>query len=118
MMGIYLKLFLMRITGYQAHPVDKNWDALLNEILDEGTLLSTNKYVAQFIYKDQQHDVWMENGLFSLGASHRVKGELVDYEMQRLVTVKTTLRFYRMVYLKHLENQKTEREEKSKRLFS
>lgn len=117
-MGIYLKLMLMRMNGFQAHPVDKKWDALLNKILDEGTLLSTNKYVANFIYKDQAYDVWIENGLFSLGASHRVKGELVDYEMQRLATVKTTLRFYRVAYLKHLENKKLELEEKTKRIFS
>jgi|SRR5471030_805553 len=118
MMTIFLKLVFMRMTGFKAHPFDKRWDALVNNILDEGEHVQTDKYNAKYIYQGQEYRIWLANGLFSIGASSMVKGEHVDCEMQKLPSIRTTLRIYKEVYLREVKRLEIESEQKAERLFS
>lgn len=117
-MTIFLKLIFMRMTGFKAHPYDKRWDILVNKILDDGEFISMGKYNAAYIYQGGEYHIWMCNGLFAIGSSTMINGEYVDFEMQRLPSIRTTYRIYKEVYLKGKEKLEMEKEQMVNRLFS
>lgn len=118
MMGAFLNLVFMRMTGFQAHPVDKRWDILVNKILDSGEHVLTGKHNAIYLYQGNEYHIWIANGLFAMGSSSMVKGEHVEYEMQKLPSIGTTLRIYKEVYLREVKRLEMESEQKVERLFS
>jgi len=54
--------------GFTIRPVDKEWDSLLNKLMDEGKLLETqSNFTCVFEYDNLHYYVWVGNWPFAYG---------------------------------------------------
>lgn len=55
------------VMGFYLHPFNQAWDEHLQHILDEGELITVDKYIAVFSHDDDLFTVWIANRWFAYG---------------------------------------------------
>lgn len=94
--GIYLKHCANLLFGMYQRPFSEEWDSMLNELLDSGTVVDCSSCVITFKYREEMITVWCENKWYSFGHIARVNDKWVDEERQYRPRIKTMVKLWSM----------------------
>lgn len=82
--------------GYN-YPFDRQWNAILERILEDGQLISSDECIALFIFEDQEWEVWVANRWYAYAHLYR-KGHLrLDKNLWARPRFKTMLQLHEVV---------------------
>ncbi|MXF04518.1 hypothetical protein [Escherichia coli] len=88
---------LRTLTGMYDIPFGRIWDEALQQLLDEGELVSASGFRATFIHKDDTIDVWIANRWYAFGACAYIDGPPTGYHNWTRPRFRTMYRLYQKV---------------------
>ncbi|EBN8660567.1 hypothetical protein ACK1DB_001181 [Salmonella enterica] len=97
MLKDYLCHIANTLTGMYQLPFSQEWDARLNELLDEGVLLFVGEYTATFSTGEHTVEVWITNRWYSFGGLYCFDGECAPQHLQARPRFRTMRRLYAAV---------------------
>lgn len=100
----YLNHGLRLLFGMHQKPFCKEWDELLNSVMDEGEIVDSSECTITFQYAGKRYGVWIENQFYSFGHIYYLDGKSVASKYYRRPSLKT------MVRLSHISQRITSEE--------
>ena len=82
--------------GYD-YPFDRQWSAMLDQILEGGQLISSDDCTALFIFEHQEWEVWVGNPWYAYAYLRRRNGEYLDGHLRARPRFKTMLQLHEVV---------------------
>lgn len=82
--------------GYN-YPFDHQWNAMLEQILGSGQLISSDDCTALFVFEHQEWEVWVGNPWFAYAYLRRKNGEYLDRHLRARPRFKTMLQLHEVV---------------------
>jgi hypothetical protein len=77
-------------------PFDEEWDRILNQILDNGTLLSVHAHHAEFLLEGVIFRVWIANRWYGYATLSSRDDRFLDRELQRRPRFRTMRRLHQI----------------------
>lgn len=97
----YFKAFMAHtaraFAGFYAYPCRTEWDALLQRILKEGSLVAIDEFTAKFQFNDNEYEIWIANRWYAFGHLRRLNGLLSDEAFRPCF--RTMYRLHQMVQI-------------------
>lgn len=90
----YLNHGLRLLFGMHQKPFCGDWDNLLNQIIDSGSVVEHCACTITLIYAGRTYEVWTANEFYSYGYIWRMDEVAVDGNFQRRPSLKTMLRLH------------------------
>lgn len=60
------------VCGYYQHAYAREWDALLNQLLDEGCVVGADAYTLTLRHEGTYYTVWTNNWMYGFGHLYRM----------------------------------------------
>ncbi len=88
---------ILTSTGFYFCSFSTSWDEALQQLLDEGSLVTVNKHNAIFYYRENFFEVWIANRWYAYGWLNRCNGRSPDDSRQFRPSFRTMYRLHKMV---------------------
>lgn len=80
---------------------NKQWDCLLNRILDDGKLVKVELHTVDFLYQGGVYCVWISNRWYAYGNLYALNDKYVGSELEFRPAFKTMVRLYEVTRHQH-----------------
>jgi hypothetical protein len=93
---LYAGHILRALTRFYQRPFNKDWDTLLNEILDNNTELKVGKYTAEYKFEGCTYSIWISNRWYAYAHLNAVNGNTLYSCLEFRPKFKTMLRLFEL----------------------
>lgn len=74
-------LFGRKKFSYQ-RSYNRDWDAVLNRIIEEGEFIEEKHYEVRFVFDGDEYAIWSGNYPYCFGHANQINGESVPFTLQ------------------------------------
>lgn len=91
---LYVGHILRTLTRFYQRPFNKEWDILLNKILDNDSELKVGKHTAEYEFEGIVYSIWISNRWYAYAHLNAFNGDTVGSCLEFRPKFKTMLRLY------------------------
>lgn len=100
---LYVGHILRTLTRFYQRPFNKEWDILLNKILDNDAELNVGKHTAEYEFEGIVYSVWISNRWYAYAHLNEFNGNRVESRLEFRPKFKTMLRLYELTNQKQTD---------------
>ena len=63
--------------GFYQQPFLKEWDEMLNDIIDKGLIVEVGELTIKFNYEGKEYEIWVGNRWYSYGHIYSIGGKYI-----------------------------------------
>lgn len=68
--------------GMYQQPFLKEWDEMLNDIIDKGVIVGIDDLTIKFIYEGKEYEIWVGNRWYSYGHIYSIGGKYIKRDQE------------------------------------
>ena len=92
------------VFGMYQQPFLKEWDEMLNDIIDNGIIVDVDELTITFNYEGKEYEVWVGNRWYSYGHIYSIGGKQIKRSQEFRPRFRT-MRRLRDLHMNIFENQ-------------
>lgn len=95
--------FLRTLTRFYQKPFNKEWDTLLNKILDNGMELKVGKHTVEYNFEGCVYSIWISNRWYAYANLNAFNGNTLESCLEFRPKFKTMQRLYEVTKQKQTD---------------
>ncbi|AQW17601.1 hypothetical protein ACSOR1_003208 [Escherichia coli] len=92
----YLCHIFNTIFGFYQQPFLKEWDAMLNDILDKGLIMEVDELTIKINYEGEEYQIWVGNRWYSYAHIYSLNGKLLTNRQEFRPRFRTMRRLHNL----------------------
>lgn len=96
---------------------NKDWDLILNKIIDDGNFRRKDFYEAHFFYDEVQYSIWIGNYPYDYGYAYKINEEYVPYDLKFRASEKTMVKLHDFLDATYIDEDKKKVEKLKKHII-
>lgn len=100
----YLCHAVNTLSGRYQRPFLKEWDEMLNDIIDKGLIMEVDDFTIKFNYDGKEYQIWVGNRWYSYGYIYSIGGKYTKRNRQFRPRFRTMRRLHDL-HMKLFEDQ-------------